>query len=148
MPNSRGITYGPRSTGSTFDLSKDHVVFNGYETSSTGNSTHIHAGDITNQFNGVNFTATVEHTTMDLGNLMIAKEVMSCYPLFEGTGNVSMTFVGTNSPGEGIDFDNLNDVETKDFEFNIADEYKVDPCLLYTSPSPRDRQKSRMPSSA
>ena len=27
-----------------------------------------------------------------------------------------------------------------------ADE--VDACLLYTSPSPRDRQKSRMPSSA
>ena len=25
---------------------------------------------------------------------------------------------------------------------------KVMPCLLYTSPSPRDRQKSRMPSSA
>ena len=25
---------------------------------------------------------------------------------------------------------------------------KVKPCLLYTSPSPRDRQKSRMPSSA
>ena len=25
---------------------------------------------------------------------------------------------------------------------------KVNPCLLYTSPSPRDRQKSRMPSSA
>ena len=25
---------------------------------------------------------------------------------------------------------------------------KVDGCLLYTSPSPRDRQKSRMPSSA
>ena len=24
----------------------------------------------------------------------------------------------------------------------------VGPCLLYTSPSPRDRQKSRMPSSA
>ena len=28
----------------------------------------------------------------------------------------------------------------------IADTYKA--CLLYTSPSPRDRQKSRMPSSA
>ena len=25
---------------------------------------------------------------------------------------------------------------------------KIEPCLLYTSPSPRDRQKSRMPSSA
>ena len=24
----------------------------------------------------------------------------------------------------------------------------INPCLLYTSPSPRDRQKSRMPSSA
>ena len=24
----------------------------------------------------------------------------------------------------------------------------LEPCLLYTSPSPRDRQKSRMPSSA
>ena len=26
--------------------------------------------------------------------------------------------------------------------------FTYDPCLLYTSPSPRDRQKSRMPSSA
>ena len=26
--------------------------------------------------------------------------------------------------------------------------YKYNDCLLYTSPSPRDRQKSRMPSSA
>ena len=26
--------------------------------------------------------------------------------------------------------------------------YALDTCLLYTSPSPRDRQKSRMPSSA
>ena len=26
--------------------------------------------------------------------------------------------------------------------------YKVIPCLLYTSPSPRDRTRSRMPSSA
>ena len=27
-------------------------------------------------------------------------------------------------------------------------DYGFNPCLLYTSPSPRDRQKSRMPSSA
>ena len=32
------------------------------------------------------------------------------------------------------------------FEFRQGDAYEV--CLLYTSPSPRDRQKSRMPSSA
>ena len=29
-----------------------------------------------------------------------------------------------------------------------VDAFGVDGCLLYTSPSPRDRQKSRMPSSA
>ena len=35
--------------------------------------------------------------------------------------------------------------------FPIGDpemETRLDSCLLYTSPSPRDRQKSRMPSSA
>ena len=33
----------------------------------------------------------------------------------------------------------------------LADAHNIEvrhPCLLYTSPSPRDRQKSRMPSSA
>ena len=30
----------------------------------------------------------------------------------------------------------------------ISEGYRTNPCLLYTSPSPRDRQKSRMPSSA
>ena len=42
----------------------------------------------------------------------------------------------------------LDDVEsevTLDLEFKWV---AVKPCLLYTSPSPRDRQKSRMPSSA
>ena len=32
--------------------------------------------------------------------------------------------------------------------YNIAITSQEDTCLLYTSPSPRDRQKSRMPSSA
>ena len=31
---------------------------------------------------------------------------------------------------------------------NLADFEEFGGCLLYTSPSPRDRQKSRMPSSA
>ena len=34
-----------------------------------------------------------------------------------------------------------------ELEFDPDDE-DLRPCLLYTSPSPRDRQKSRMPSSA
>ena len=37
----------------------------------------------------------------------------------------------------------------KTLEYQILDqESKLYSCLLYTSPSPRDRQKSRMPSSA
>ena len=36
-------------------------------------------------------------------------------------------------------------VEQRDAVLDIARQYV---CLLYTSPSPRDRQKSRMPSSA
>ena len=36
------------------------------------------------------------------------------------------------------------------FDFDGSDKWKepIEGCLLYTSPSPRDRQKSRMPSSA
>ena len=36
----------------------------------------------------------------------------------------------------------------KEIEAIISLADVIDPCLLYTSPSPRDRQKSRMPSSA
>ena len=35
---------------------------------------------------------------------------------------------------------------TNEFSQNVIEQLKN--CLLYTSPSPRDRQKSRMPSSA
>ena len=37
------------------------------------------------------------------------------------------------------------DQMVRDYTNNIAE---AEACLLYTSPSPRDRQKSRMPSSA
>ena len=36
----------------------------------------------------------------------------------------------------------------KDDAFAPGHPYAMSTCLLYTSPSPRDRQKSRMPSSA
>ena len=36
----------------------------------------------------------------------------------------------------------------KYFSFIVEDIQLIQTCLLYTSPSPRDRQKSRMPSSA
>ena len=48
---------------------------------------------------------------------------------------------------------NLNDCSTSpntgDMELKVLwNDPEFNPCLLYTSPSPRDRQKSRMPSSA
>ena len=42
-------------------------------------------------------------------------------------------------------FSGMDDTTSGDIELKI-NEYQT--CLLYTSPSPRDRQKSRMPSSA
>ena len=42
-------------------------------------------------------------------------------------------------------------IDIKTLRKDLAIEHHADhtcPCLLYTSPSPRDRQKSRMPSSA
>ena len=39
-------------------------------------------------------------------------------------------------------------VTDPDWSLDRIDESKTSTCLLYTSPSPRDRQKSRMPSSA
>ena len=42
----------------------------------------------------------------------------------------------------------LSETELRALENLVDDETYYDDCLLYTSPSPRDRQKSRMPSSA
>ena len=44
--------------------------------------------------------------------------------------------------------DNTQLVETAEKDTYVQPRSEPNPCLLYTSPSPRDRQKSRMPSSA
>ena len=41
----------------------------------------------------------------------------------------------------------LNKAKVTDIKFTLA-QINLNPCLLYTSPSPRDRARSRMPSSA
>ena len=50
------------------------------------------------------------------------------------------------APGSGF----LGKISKQEEEFaNVGDVIAViEPCLLYTSPSPRDRTRSRMPSSA
>ena len=44
--------------------------------------------------------------------------------------------------------DGTGDFDQEDYVSEWTDWEGVNICLLYTSPSPRDRQKSRMPSSA
>ena len=46
------------------------------------------------------------------------------------------------------DIKNLNQAVNNCMDDNYVSDYLNKGCLLYTSPSPRDRQKSRMPSSA
>ena len=73
-----------------------------------------------------------------------------------------MMFAKVESQSNGIDLIKIDNEETKIVftnygarivswkydDNNIVLGNVVEACLLYTSPSPRDRQKSRMPSSA
>ena len=67
-----------------------------------------------------------------------------------GVGNCASSFVQgiehySNIDNEdGLISDVIGGYKVSDIEVVAA----YDICLLYTSPSPRDRQKSRMPSSA
>ena len=56
--------------------------------------------------------------------------------------------VGSNSQKMLIFIDRGDRVKINSIKFEGNDEFSDGTCLLYTSPSPRDRQKSRMPSSA
>ena len=51
-------------------------------------------------------------------------------------------------PSEVADMNSLLDEVSRIIEVSPTEIRKFKGCLLYTSPSPRDRQKSRMPSSA
>ena len=60
-----------------------------------------------------------------------------------------------NDLSRSMTFDSLfGQVDTAIWEYadecgiDLSDSEECQSCLLYTSPSPRDRQKSRMPSSA
>ena len=59
--------------------------------------------------------------------------------LFDRSDNVNFAVLGIPAPTFSLGF--------RAFDEEIF-KYYHRPCLLYTSPSPRDRQKSRMPSSA
>ena len=77
----------------------------------------------------------VDYVSRKTGNPVKGVTLHSCYP----DGQVK---------GEAVDSIFVSDNLGLDFLYQILPGDEVDICLLYTSPSPRDRQKSRMPSSA
>ena len=94
-----------------------------------------------------------------IGHLLIAQTIIESENferLIFVPANISPAKKGKiiSSSKKRLDMLNLaltsnDNFEISDFEINKGDiSYTVDTCLLYTSPSPRDRQKSRMPSSA
>ena len=77
-----------------------------------------------------------------------------CYSpqLFPGVENAKNEFsiIAKWLKEGGIDgyiLETMNNIAETQTCLEVVQGYKL-PCLLYTSPSPRDRQKSRMPSSA
>ena len=68
-----------------------------------------------------------------------------CDWYFESQGGDDWKFDTSN---EHLIKSTKHNLVTQMMGFNSGKTRQTHPCLLYTSPSPRDRQKSRMPSSA
>ena len=124
------LTWSGASASDVFTITVDNQGGNGNVAFGTAaivdpddaDSTHLHRGDITNQFNGSSFSAYVERTTLDLNDLEASKWTASLYPVLSGTGAVDVTVTGTDVAGETPVF------STADRQsFVIAEDYKVDP---------------------
>ena len=72
-------------------------------------------------------------------NISIVFIVFSLTACAQFDGN----FLNSSDPVVEQSNDDISNEVTQEDIFN-----QINDCLLYTSPSPRDRQKSRMPSSA
>ena len=104
------------------------------------------------------FEAVIENTgTVDLANLTLTEDVASQFgSVFVNASNLTLISSTTN-PSSSVTlnsaFNGGSDTLLLDASaFNtlhVGDSFTVQfTCLLYTSPSPRDKRQSRMPSSA
>ena len=89
------------------------------------------------------------HMTIPRG--MQTMEIMDVEDITEGVAAVAVatTLKTTADLLEEVEEITTIAEEVEDLEVAVTEVHiKEETCLLYTSPSPRDRQKSRMPSSA
>ena len=91
--------------------------------------------------------AAIEQKIEDI-EVLEAEDTKSALSLLGTEKDIKMALLDINIPGnEGLSF--IYSVLQDHPELKVCvisgDE---DPCLLYTSPSPRDKRQSRMPSSA
>ena len=98
-------------------------------------------------------TATISLENIDESDIKIFPNPTHDILFFERNeiNNLSISIINTtgNIVYEKIFFDNIISVSLKDLEPGMyLIKLQDDTCLLYTSPSPRDRTRSRMPSSA
>ena len=84
------------------------------------------------------------YTFNKIQELLDNKKVIIC-DLHDRDGKIGLKIIGiTNSFTD----DDCIVTMKGGIEHKLLDKFLYNICLLYTSPSPRDRQKSRMPSSA
>ena len=75
----------------------------------------------------------------------LSEKASYCLDLAKKLGATDSSVVVSNSISESVNFRNKK-LDESNRSDNLA--IGITTCLLYTSPSPRDRQKARMPSSA
>ena len=91
--------------------------------------------------------ALVTGTTLGVGNSLVTKLYNNGYTVIATSRNPEHLIKNKESFGWGDEV-LIEDLELTDLKSIKLLYRKYRGCLLYTSPSPRDRQKSRMPSSA
>ena len=71
------------------------------------------------------------------------------YLTFTGSySGIPVSVIGTGIGTDNVEIALVEAYIAHEFDLKSAEKQQNCNCLLYTSPSPRDRQKSRMPSSA
>ena len=145
-----------------FDLALTKV----YTSDDLGNPTD----GVIAQGSNVTFTITVENQgTLDAGTFDVTDFLPAGFvlndPLWTDNGDGTATFTGgpllaggildipitmtaaTATPGAAVNWAEISSDDGDDVD-STPDSDQTNDCLLYTSPSPRDRTRSRMPSSA